>query len=164
MIIILRLLHILSGATWFGALIVVAFFLMPSIGAAGAAGGAVMKQMGDRKYSQFMMALLALTILSGAALMYYDNKAFGGNWYATGMGRTISLGAAAAIVAAVLGAVGARPTMNKMQELGGQMAGGGTADQQAQMKALQGKMLMTTRIVAGLLILAASTMAVARYM
>lgn len=160
----LRLLHVLAGAIWFGGVIVVTFFLMPSIGAAGPAGGQVMKGMADRKYPHVMMALMAITILSGGGLMWYDNKAFGGDWFATNMGRTISLGAAAAILAGIVGAAAARPAMTKMQQLAAAMAGGGTPEQAAQMKALQGRLVTTTRIVAILMVVAAVTMAVARYL
>lgn len=164
-ILTLRFLHIVSGAIWFGAVVVMTFFIMPSIGAAGPAGGQVMKQVGDRKYAQWIMAFMGITILSGLGLMWTVAKTFGGNWFATAMGRTISLGAALAIIASTIGVVLARPAMLRMQTLGAEMAGGsGSPEQAAEMKRLQGRMSASTRIVVALMIVAVTAMAVARYL
>jgi uncharacterized membrane protein len=164
-IILLRLLHIMCGAIWFGAVIVMTFYFMPAIGAAGPAGGAVMKQVGDRKYPQFVMAMMGLTILSGLGLMWYASSAFGPVWFRSPMGRTISLGAAIAIVASIYGSVFLRPTVMRMQALGAEMAGGAPNPAQAtEMKTLQSKVTTATRLVAILMILAVAAMAGARYM
>ena len=162
-----RFLHIVAGAVWVGAVVLVAFFLMPAVIASGPAGGQVMKQFGDRKYPQAMMALMAITVLSGLGLMWEMSMRSSGSWFSSPMGRTISLGAALAIVAAVFGMVVARPTAMRIQQLGGEIqARGGppTAEQSAQMKALQAKMLRGSQIVAVLLLLAVAAMATARYM
>ena len=161
-----RFLHIVSGAVWVGAVVLVAFFLMPAVMASGPAGGQVMKQFGERKYPQLMMALMAITVLSGLGLMWEMASRSSGAWFSSPMGRTISFGAAATIVAAVFGIVVARPTAMRIQQLAGEMqAGGGppSADQSAQMKALQAKMLRGSQIVAVLLLLAVAAMATARY-
>jgi len=160
-----RFLHIVSGAVWVGAVVLVAFFLMPAVIASGPAGGQVMKQFGDRKYPQVMMALMAITVLSGLGLMWNASR-LSSTWFSSPMGRTFSLGAAIAIVAAVFGIVVARPTAMRIQQLAGEMqAAGGppTAEQSAQMKALQSRMLNGSRIVAVLLLLAVAAMATARY-
>ena len=165
LIVILRILHIASGAIWFGAIIVVTYFLMPSITALGPAGGQVMKQMVDRKYPQFMMALMGITILSGVALMWWSSAGFSAQWMASRLGQTLSLGAALAIGAAFFGTVFARPAMMRMQKIAADIQGGApTTEQGAEMKKLQAKMAMSTKIVAILMILAAAAMASARYM
>ena len=165
MIVILHLLHILSGAIWFGAIIVVTYFFMPSVTAAGPAGGQVMKNMVDRKYPQVMMALMAITVLSGIALMWWSSAGFSAQWMASRFGRTLSLGGGMAILAAFFGTVMARPTMMRMQALVAEMKGGApSSDQQAEMTRLQGRMKTSTQIVAILITLAAAAMASARYL
>ena len=165
LIVILRILHIASGAIWFGAIIVVTYFLMPSVTALGPAGGQVMKQMVDRKYPQFMMLLMGITILSGVALMWWSSAGFSAQWMSSRFGQTLSFGAAFTILAALFGTVMARPTMMRMQKLAAEMQGGApSAEQGAEMKTLQGKMATSTKIVAVLMTLAAAAMASARYL
>ena len=78
-----------------------AYFLMPTVAAAGPAGGAVMRELGKRKIPQFMMSLMAITVLSGVGLMGVIASRSDGTWFSSPLGRVISLGAAIAIIAAV---------------------------------------------------------------
>lgn len=166
LVILLRVLHIACGAAWFGAMIVVTFFLMPSIGAAGPAGGAVMKQMVDRKYPEVVMALMGITVLSGIALMWWSSAGFSPQWMASGFGKTLSFGGALAIVSAVYGVIVARPTAMRMAKIAGEMQSPGAQSPElaAEMKKLQAKMVLSTRIVALGLTVAVAAMAAARYM
>jgi hypothetical protein len=166
LIVTLRVLHIVCGAIWVGAVVIATFFIFPSVGAMGPAGGQFMKQFMDRKYPQVVMSLMGITILSGLGLMYTASVNYGGSWFASPMGRMISLGAAIAIVASVFGSVIARPSAMRMQKLGAEIAAGGGApspDQAAEMKKLQGKLTTSGRIIAVLMILAVAAMAGARY-
>jgi len=167
LIVTLRLLHIVSGAVWVGAVVLTAFFLMPAIVASGPAGGQVMREFGNRKYSQIVMSLMGITVLSGVGLMWVISAEFTGAWFSSPMGRTISLGAALTIVASVFGFAVSRPTATRMQQLAAEMQGSGgpsSAEQAAQMKALQSRMLLSARVVAVLLLVAVASMATARYM
>jgi len=142
-----------------------AFFLMPAIAAAGPGGGSVMREFGKAKIPQFMMSLMAVTVLSGLGLMGVIASRSDGTWFSSPMGRVISLGAALAIIASVYGAVVNRPTGMRMQQLGAEMGGGQpTPDQAAEMKVLQEKLSSASRLVAVMLLLAVAAMAVARYM
>jgi hypothetical protein len=167
LLVLLRLLHIVSGAVWVGAVAMTAFFLMPAVMSSGPAGGQVMGKVAARKLPQTMMALMALTLLSGIGMMWDLASRTDGAWFSSSMGRTISLGAAFAIVGAVYGMVVNRPVANRIAQLGAAIqAGGGppTAEQAGQMQALQGKLLTASRVVAVLLLLAVAAMAVARYL
>ena len=66
----LRLLHILSGAFWFGAVIFSVRFLMPSLRAVGPAAGPVMAQLNQRKMSAAFMGAAIVNLASGIWLMY----------------------------------------------------------------------------------------------
>ena len=163
LIVVLRLLHIVAGAVWVGAVVFTAFFLMPTIAAAGPGGGAVMRELGKRKIPQFMMSLMAITVLSGLGLMGVIASRSDGTWFSSPMGRVISLGAAVAIIASVYGAVVNRPVGMRMQKLGAEIQGQPTPAQAAEMQALQSKLLKASQIVAVLLLLAVAAMAAGRY-
>ena len=164
LIVVLRLLHILGGSIWVGSVVFTAFFLMPSIAAAGPGGGAVMREFGQRKIPQFMMSLMAVTVLSGVGLMGVIGSRSDGAWFSSPMGRVISLGAAIALIASVYGAVVNRPTGMRMQKLGAEMQGGqATPAQAAEMQALQSKLLRASQVVAVMLLLAVAAMAAGRY-
>ena len=54
---VIRILHVVIGAFWVGAVLFIAAFLAPSVRAAGPAGGAVMQQlMGARRMHLWLMA------------------------------------------------------------------------------------------------------------
>ena len=164
LIVVLRLLHIVSGAVWVGAVVFTAFFLMPTIAAAGPGGGAFMREFGKRKIPQVMMSLMAITVLSGLGLMGVIASQTDGTWFSSPMGRVISLGAAIAIVASVYGAVVNRPVGMRMQKLGAEIQGGQpTPAQAAEMQALQSKLRVASQVVAVMLLLAVAAMAVGRY-
>ena len=164
--VLLRLLHIVSGAVWVGAVVMTAFYLMPSVIASGPAGGQVMRQIGERKLPVMMMILMILTLLSGFGMMWAAARVSTA-WFSSPMGRTISIGAAFAIIGAVYGMAVNKPTAEKIQHLAAAIqAGGGppNAAQAAEMQSLQTRMLTASRVVAFLLLLAVAAMAVARYM
>jgi hypothetical protein len=167
LLLVMRALHIVVGALWAGAIVTVAMFLMPSILAAGPAGGAVMRQVVEvRKLPVFMMAVGALTLLSGLALFWFDahgNEAF----VHSPFGRAISVGAALAIVAMVAGMAMNAPTAKRLAALAGEAqkkGGAPDAATAAEMLRLQQKMLVVTRLAAALIVLAVIAMASARYL
>src|SRR3954451_23777657 len=98
MIYVLRLLHILTGVFWVGAVLFTARFLMPALRAAGPAAGAVMAQLGQRKMPMVMMAVALVNIASGIWLMTIVSGGDMGAWMRSGPGRTFALGGAIAIV------------------------------------------------------------------
>lgn len=165
LIVVLRLLHIVAGAVWVGAIVFTAFFLMPTIAAAGPGGGAFMREFGKRKIPQFMMSLMAITVLSGLGLMGVIASRSDGAWFSSPMGRVISLGAGIAIIAAVYGVMVNRPIGMRMQKLGAEIQGGQpTPTQAAEMQSLQSKLRRASQVVAVLLLLAVAAMAAGRYM
>ena len=166
MLVALRLLHILSGAFWFGVVIFTARFLMPSVTAAGPAGGAVMAQLMKRGLSQVIMAAAIVNVLAGVWLMYLVSGGDFGTWMKTNMGRTLSLGATFAILAFVAGMVMNAPAGTRLGVIGTAIARRGgppTPEEAAEMGRLQGRIRSGTVIVAALLTLAVAAMAVGRY-
>ena len=164
LIVVLRLLHIVAGAIWVGAIVFLAFFLMPTVAAAGPGGGPFMREFGKRKIPQFMMSLMAITVLSGLGLMGVIASRSDGTWFSSPMGRVISLGAALALLAAGYGLVVNRPIGMRMQQISAEIQGGQpTPAQAAEMQALQAKLRQASQVVAVILLLAVAAMAVGRY-
>src|SRR6476661_2774489 len=122
MIYVLRLVHILAGAFWFGAIIFTARFLIPALRAVGPAAGPVMAQLEHRKITPVMMSAAFLTLGSGIWLMFTVSGGQPGVWMRTGMGRTLGLGAALAILAMIVGMVVNPPAMKRVGEIAAAVA------------------------------------------
>lgn len=167
MIIALRLIHILAGSFWVGALLFVAGFLMPAVRASGAAGGAVMGQlMRARKLPQFMMTAGVLTLLSGFGLVYVLAGSTGLQWFTIGPGRAIGIGAVLTIAAMTLGLAVNMPTARRLARIAAELQKAGrppTAGETARVEALQARLNRAAAAAAILLVGAAACMAVARY-
>src|SRR5882724_8157315 len=85
---LLRTVHVAVGAIWVGAVVFIAAFLVPSVRAAGPAGGAVMQQlMQARRLPLWIMAAALLTVLSGLGLYGHNSAGFRSEWLGSGPGR-----------------------------------------------------------------------------
>ena len=164
---VLRVLHVLFGAFWVGAVVVLAVLLVPSIRAAGPAGGAVMRELMEvRRLPIWLMAAGAITILSGFSLYWIDSAGFSSAWLGSGPGRVFGLGGVMALVAMILGMGVNAPTARRLTTLAGAIGAAGrkpTPEEAAQIGRLQGRLNKATAVAAILLVLAALAMAVARY-
>jgi uncharacterized membrane protein len=166
MILALRLLHILSGAFWFGALIFSVRLLMPSLRAVGPAAGPIIAQLNQRGMTAAFMGAAIVNLGSGIWLMFIISGGAPGEWMKTGMGRTIGVGAACAILAMILGMIVNPPAAKRMGQLAAaaaQRGGPPSPEEAAELQRLQKRMTTANIFVAILLTLALSAMAVARY-
>jgi uncharacterized membrane protein len=166
-VIVLRLIHILGGVFWVGGLLFQSIFLMPALANVGPAAGAVMAGLMQRKLPVVMPVLAILTLLSGLRLLMIASANFQGAYFSSPVGRTFSIAGGLAIVAFILGMATVRPAMMKAAALGQQMAGAPDDATRsrlaAEMAATRQKGIVGNLIVMVLLLLAASGMAVARY-
>ena len=166
MIILLRFIHIISGAFWFGAIMFNARFLMPSIKAAGPAGGAVMAQLNQRKLTNALMGAAILNVVSGVWMMFALSGGDMAAWMRLPANQVFSTGGTLAIVALIIGMIMNPPAVKRIGAIVGAAAKRGgppTAEEAAQIEALQARLRTGTVIVATLLFLAVTAMAVARY-
>jgi len=162
----LRLLHILSGAFWFGALMFSVRLLMPSLRAVGPAAGPVMAQLNQRGMTIAFMGAAIVNLVSGIWLMYLVSGGAVGEWMKTGMGRTIGAGAVCSILAMIVGMIVNPPAVKRMGEIAaaaGKRGGPPSPEEAAEILRLQKRMASANLFVAILLTLAISAMAVARY-
>lgn len=162
-----RFIHVVSGVTWAGALIFLAWFILPAAKATGPAGGTFVQQMvRAQKLPVYLIILMALTVLSGLSLIWLNVSAFGMAWMHTGPGRTFSLGGALAIATALLGMIVNAPTAAKMSALGAAIQASGappSTEQAAELARLQTRLHRAGQAAAILILLAVTCMGVARY-
>ena len=166
MIYLLRLLHILAGAFWFGSVMFTARFLMPSLKAVGPGAGPVMAQLNQRKLSQALMGAAIVTVLSGIGMMYVVSGGSMSGWMQLNSSRTFATGGALAILALIIGMVMNPPAVKRMGAIAAAAAKRGgppTPEEAAELEKLQARLRTGTVIVAVLLLFAVAAMAVARY-
>lgn len=166
-IVTLRLIHILAGVFWTGGALIVAGFVLPSVQAAGPAGGAFMQKLaGDRRLPDRLAAAAVVTVLAGLLLYWEASGGLTGEWIGSATGITFTIGGLAGIVAAVVGVGIGAPTTRRVLRLGQEVAAAGGQpgpDQQAAMAALQRRSTLAIRWVAGLAAFATAAMAIAEH-
>ena len=165
--VVLRLIHIVSGVSWAGAVFLMVGFIYPSMRAVGPQGGALMQQFQRRRLPVFMNGAAGLTILSGFILYGRAVAVTDGAWARTTSGMVFGLGGVATLLAAIIGGVFVSRSAVQLAKIGEsvQAAGGRPSPEQAaELGRLQARMGSAMRAVAGLLIIAVMAMATARYL
>ena len=166
-VVLLRLLHIISGVFWVGSVLFFARFLLPTATALGPAAGPVMDHLARvKKVPQALIAAGFLSILSGLALYWKDSAGFQSDWMRSATGMTFGTGGVLALIAILIGITVNRPTADRLGELMAAIQSGGgppSPEQTASMHALQARLRTALRIVAVILLLATAAMALARY-
>jgi uncharacterized membrane protein len=164
--IVLRLIHILGGIFWVGAMIMLAGFLLPTVRATGREGGRFMQALMQQQRLQLYLGLAAaLTVLSGLTMYGRMAAATHGAWAGSRPGIAYGVGAVAAILGAAIGAGIGGSAGRKMLALGQAIGPAGpSAEQQAELTRLQGRSALAARVAASLLVIAAGAMAVGRYL
>jgi hypothetical protein len=165
MTIVLRLLHIICGVLWVGAVGMMVMFIMPAVGRTGATGGQFMQHLVKHtKFTVYMPILGVITVLAGFGLYYHDMRVSDGTFARSTMGMTYGLGAVSAILALVVGGAVSGSAANKLQKIAGEAAGSPSPAQAAEMAALQARMVTGARLAFAFLLITTIAMAVARYM
>jgi len=167
LMIILRFFHVVSGILWVGGVVTATGFILPAIQATGPAGGSVMRYLLlNTKFGGYFPSLGGLTVLSGLWMFWHDGTASNGTFYSSNQGITISIGALGGIIALIVGGALVGRSFGQIGKIlraidaaGGQP----TAEQGAQMTALRAKMATGSKIVLPSLLVAATAMAIARY-
>jgi uncharacterized membrane protein len=167
LMIILRMLHIISGAFWVGAALMLTFFISPTVSATKEAGQGFMRHfMGKTKFNLAMWTSAITTVIAGFALYWIDSNGFTSNWLHSGPGIGFGVAAGFAILGLIVG-VFQNKNSNAMAQLGGQVQAQGSPpspEQAAQLQKL-GKALATGGTLnATFLVLATIGMAIARYL
>ena len=166
--ILLRLIHILAGITWVGAMIFTVFFLIPAVKDEPPLMGKVFQGLMRRKYMQAMPIVAILTILSGLWMIWITSGGHLAMYNSTPSGHTFTMAGGLGILGFLIGMFVARPAGMRVSQLSGRLAeatdGAEKARLQAEIAALQKRNVLATNVVVGLLLLTVAGMAIARYL
>ena len=164
---VLRFVHIISGIVWVGSGVFVAFFLIPALAANRQIMPQVMEGLQRRRVFIIIPTVGLLAILSGVRLLWIASAGFADSYMQTGPGRTFSLGGAAAIIALLLQVFVSRPAGVKLGSIATQLAASPAEKERERLSAeadrLRRRNAIATLTTVSFGLLAASAMAIARY-
>jgi uncharacterized membrane protein len=155
LLLLMRLLHILTGIFWVGTMMFNTAFLLPALADTGPDGAKVGMALTKRRFPVIMPIVALVTILSGLWLFWHVSGGLQEPFMQSHIARALSFGAACAIVAFIIGVAVVRPAIVQA------MALAQSDPQRAQL--LRVRADVVGRVVTALLVLAAAAMAVARY-
>ena len=167
-LVILRLVHIVTGVIWVGSLFVVVVFVQPSAAALGPAGAPFMSELRRRRFVDVVFIDALFTIAAGSFLYWHDWHTYPsfGDWIGSNFGAALTVGALLAISAIVIAGLVTRPTIGGLVALGTQVAESDatpTPDVAARIGVLQRRLVVAERVSFALAVLAVAAMASARY-
>ncbi len=166
-LVLLRVVHVLCGVFWAGALMFAVIFLEPSVRASGPEGAKVMRALIQRHYLTVVPVVAALTILSGLWLMWIVSGGFSAGWFSSGPGMTLTFGSVVAFAAFMIGVHVLRPSVLRigpLSQVAAEAPNGRKKEAMlAQVQRLRRRAMLAGRWVAALLAVAVVTMAVGRY-
>lgn len=167
--VLLRIVHIVTGVLWVGSLFVVVVFVQPTAATLGAAGAPFMSELRRRRFVDVVFADAVVTVVAGAFLYWrgWHTYASFGDWIGSTFGASLTVGALLAIVALGVAALFTRPTIGRLVSIGQQVAESGgppTPERAAQIGELQHRLVVAERVSFSLVLLAVAAMASARYL
>ncbi|HEX6268652.1 MAG TPA: hypothetical protein VFZ43_00320 [Anaerolineales bacterium] len=161
---LLRILHIGAGVFWVGGVLMMTFFIAPTVGATAEAGQKFVGHLtNNMKFNAKMSAAAGLTILAGFILYWIDSDGFTSAWMRSGAGIGFGIGAGFALIGFIFGILVGR-NMKAMAQLGAQSQGKPSDAQISQMQSLRKQQITYSYASAVTLILAVWFMAIARYL
>lgn len=167
LLVILRMVHILAGAFWVGAALMLTFFISPTVNATQDAGKRFMGHfMGKTKFNLFMWSSALLTVIAGSILYWFDSSGFRSVWMNSGPGMGYGISAIFAFIGLGVGVFQNR-TSNALAVLGAQVQAQGTPpspEQVAQLQNINKALAIGGKLNAIALVLATIGMAIARYL
>ena len=164
LVIVLRLVHIISGVFWVGGGLVMFFFIGPTLGATAEAGQKFAQHlMTQTRFTAIVTIAAILTVLAGATLYWIDSDGLSSAWMHSGAGLGFGIGAFFALIGLVFGMMVGN-TNGALAKLGSQIQGKPTPEQMAQIGALRKRLSVVSPINAYALIIATLLMASARYL
>jgi uncharacterized membrane protein len=165
--ILLRLVHIVTGIFWVGSDLLMVFFVEPTVVALGPSGGAFMQRLTkNTRYAQAMPISALLTVVTGILLFSRVSGDFNRDWLMSTSGVVLGMGSLAGILAFLDGMVLVGPTINRIEQLGGEMdeqQGPPSEDQLGEMQQLRGRLNRAYQLMIFLTMASIVGMSSARY-
>jgi uncharacterized membrane protein len=166
LLLLLRVVHVVGGVFWAGAILFFVHFLEPAVRDSGPEGARVMQALQKRRYLDVIPATAALTLLSGFALYWRTFGRLHPGPGASGPELTLAIGGLLSLVAFGIGMTLMRPSALRIGRLGAELAQAPAEKKDllaAEIARLRGRMRVAGRWVAALLGFAIVCMAVGRY-
>jgi uncharacterized membrane protein len=162
-----RVLHVVLGAFWMGAIVFAAFYLMPAVAEAGPDGAKVMAGIVRRKYLNVVPIVALVNIVSGFWLYWRFTGGFDPGLSGTPGAMVFGTGGILAVVALHIGLLGMRRNILKAGALTAKASalpdGAERAALMAEANARRKRAFRAGPIVAIILILTTALMALGHY-
>ena len=158
-----RLVHVVLGAFWVGAILFVAIFLEPSVRETGPESGKVMGALTRRGFMPVMITVGTVTVLTGIYLLWWLSGGFQPGFMGSLSGVLLSTGGLVGILALGVGLFVSRPALLRMGQVMTRVdqAGGPPSEaDQALLAGLRNRLRLGARLAGALLLLAVGLMAV----
>jgi uncharacterized membrane protein len=110
-----RVLHILAGVFWVGAVFFLVRFLGPTVGRVPSGPAFMAALTRESRFPAALGGAAGLTMLTGLILYGVDSQGFQGGWILSPTGLTFTVGALATIAAAITWIAFARPAVERLQ-------------------------------------------------
>ena len=168
LMLVLRLFHVVGGALWFGSAFLFTRFVGPAVAETAPASGVVMSNIIKKRGAAKVLAGLAITtVIAGWLLWFRNASAYPSvmDWVTSTYGFVLTIGGIAASAAAYFGITGIGNNVEKVVEIGDEVAASGgppTAEQGARIAHLGAEIAKYGRIDQVLLFIAVIAMATAR--
>jgi len=169
LILVLRLLHIISGAFWVGAVITMVVFIEPTAEALGGEGERFLAHLAIQRRLILVMYIAAtITAVAGGLLYWIDSGGLQASWITTHFGLGFTVGALAGIAAfsiPVIFGISFRSTIRQLMDA--EKVGsspGDPAHPGPSISMLLARMRSWSLVQVGLLLIALAAMATARYL
>ena len=161
--IVLRFLHVFGGAFWFGASMMVGFYISPTVVATGEVG---QKFMGSLVLKARIHTVIAAaggtTILAGLGLYLIDSGGGSSAWARSGPGIVFGIGGFFGLIGFIYGIMIGK-NLKILAETGSQIQGKPTPEQMGKIQAAQKQLKVVGPVSSFALIIAMACMSVARY-
>jgi uncharacterized membrane protein len=166
-LVVLRLIHILSGAFWLGAAVTMFLFLQPTARATAPEGERFMLHLlRERRFSEVVLGAGLLTVAAGALLFWRDSNGLQVEWMSRPPGLGFTVGAIAALLALLSFVFIGYPTGRRLIAIGSRLEAERRPPDDEEQRVLAESQRQLNRVgmaVLVLLIIAAAAMSTARY-
>jgi uncharacterized membrane protein len=163
LVIVLRLLHIISGVFWVGSSLMVYLIISPTVAATAETGQKFMAHLITKARLSTRIAISAiLTVLAGGWLYLIDSQGLTSSWRSSGPGLGFGIGGLFAIIGLIFGLMIGKNS-NILGNLAAEIQGKPTPEQLSKIQAAQKQLSYAGPISTIALILALICMATARY-
>jgi len=163
LVIVLRLVHILSGVFWIGSSLFMAFFLSPAVASTADSGQKVMAHLVTKaRITARITAAAGLTVLAGLWLYWIDSGGGTSAWTSSAPGRGFGIGGLFGIIGLIFGGLVGVNT-SKLGKLASEIQGKPTPEQLNRIQAARKQLAIVGPISTVAQIIAVLCMATARY-